>query len=217
MSLRIAKLRINAVHGAMGMPHEMREKQPKPRWHATRLRGQRREGGTRMAERFSRLRVGAQCESGFTIQELMVVLIVSSLLVTFSFSLFLFTGKLFASWQKKIELHSEVSRVLQLIASDVHRAKQVLELSDSTMTLVGTSSIEVIYSTQGNRLRRNHHTVGSESVRFVLHLTPMKPFDKHPEGVGISLAGYLSSNSFSAHTNASILQNAKEEFLGTSQ
>ena len=201
----------------MGILHEGWQRHGKPRWSTARLRNLIKKDGTRTVDRFSRLRVKAQCESGFTIQELMVVLIVSSLLVTFSFSLFLFTGKLFTSWQKRTELHLEVSRVLQLIASDVHRAKQVLELSDSTMTLVGTSSIQVIYSVQGNRLRRNHHTVGSESVRFVLHLTPMKQFNKYSEGVGISLAGYSHSNSFSAHTNASILQSAKEEFLDTSQ
>jgi len=157
-------------------------------------------------------------QDGFTVQELMVVLVVGSLLVTFSFSLFLFTSKLFSSWHKRTELRSEVSRVLQLIASDVNRSKQILALTDSTLTLATPSAAEITYRVQEHRIWRNHVQVGSEATDYGLHLTPIKnsASDPYPEGVGISLSGQMKSMMFKAETRVTILQNAREHFLSTS-
>ncbi len=70
-------------------------------------------------------------EAGFTIQELLVVLIVGSLLVTFCLSLFLFTGKLFSSWQRHAGARRALDGVLQVISLDVQRASSVTVIPDS--------------------------------------------------------------------------------------
>src|SRR5881394_2056663 len=99
-------------------------------------------------------------EEGFTIQELMVVMVVGSLLVALSFNLYAFTSKLFSGWQKKIALHGEVSRVLQLMASDVQRSKQITELTDSTLALKGSTSTDIGYRNLNGRIWRNGEEVG---------------------------------------------------------
>ena len=159
----------------------------------------------------------ARSEEGFTIQELMVVMVVGSLLVVFSFSLFIFTGKLFHSWQKNTELHAEVSRVLQLMALDVSRSKQITELTDSTLTLRGGLSTEVRYRSSGGQIWRNGDPVGLPTVQFHARLWAVQSTKDRtfPDGVTIQVNGASGAVVFSGQTMAIILKNAREEFLGT--
>lgn len=70
-------------------------------------------------------------EAGFTIQELLVVLLVGSFLVSFSLSLLLFAGKLFSSWERAVEVRRTLHRTLAWLDADIRKGVQVEWLGDS--------------------------------------------------------------------------------------
>src|SRR5436309_10873019 len=94
-------------------------------------------------------------EDGFTIEELMIVLVVSGLVVGFSFSLFQFVNKLYRSWQEESELRGEVSRSLQMMALDVLESNHIIDLGDSVL-VVRKSSATILYRFTDGRIWRNN-------------------------------------------------------------
>lgn len=74
-------------------------------------------------------------ERGFTIQEILVVLIVGSLLISFGLSLFLFANKLYANWKEKRALQEKVDQVLGQMIVDIQHSRDIPQLSDSGLVL----------------------------------------------------------------------------------
>src|SRR5213594_2059476 len=94
-------------------------------------------------------------DRGFTIQELMVTLIVGSLLVSFGFSLFLFVNKIYGSWQRKVDVQTTVSHALNVMTLDVLRSKMVPEVSDTALELISISDRRIRYHFNSGQIRRN--------------------------------------------------------------
>src|ERR1039458_3510989 len=88
-------------------------------------------------------------QEGFTIQELLVTLIFGSLLVDFCFSLFLFSDKLFVSWQRRSELRDRTNYAMQTLASDVQGSRGLIMISDSSIILQKIGGKVVHYSFDG--------------------------------------------------------------------
>lgn len=95
-----------------------------------------------------------QDESGFTIQELLVVLIVGSLLVSMSLTTFLFANKVAKSWQDRTELKEAVHRTLQQIVFDVQRSNGILMANDSILVLTDKLK-QISYRHDGHSIWRN--------------------------------------------------------------
>ena len=74
-------------------------------------------------------------EDGFAIQEILVVLIVGSILVSLSLALFQFTNELFQTWYGTSEMKSDVNRIMYTLALDVQRSSNVIEKTDTTLVL----------------------------------------------------------------------------------
>src|SRR6202008_4768834 len=108
-----------------------------------------------------RITANVHKEEGFTIQELLVVLIVSSLLVGFCFLLFSFTHKFLISWQRKTEIHSVVDRTMNAIMLDVQQSKQIKECTDSTLVLLKNGNRQIIYHFDGTSIFRNNDAIAS--------------------------------------------------------
>ncbi len=94
-------------------------------------------------------------EDGFTIQEILVVLIVGSILIGLSFSLFLFTNKLFQTWSGTNDLKNETNRILYQMAFDIQQSREIAEHTDTSFVLSRSVGRVVRYSYNGKTLRRN--------------------------------------------------------------
>ncbi len=102
-------------------------------------------------------------EDGFTIQEVLIVLIVGSILIGLSLSLFLFTNKLFLTWSGTSDLKSETNRILYQMAFDIQQSREIAEHTDTSFVLSRSVGRVVRYSYNGKTLRRNY-----------IELTPQK-------------------------------------------
>lgn len=94
-------------------------------------------------------------EDGFTIQEILVVLIVSSLLVSFGLELFLFTSKIVGKWTKKTERNSIINSTVQRIALDVEKSSSIENATDSLLILGYHTGKEVSFHSGENGVWRN--------------------------------------------------------------
>jgi len=94
-------------------------------------------------------------EDGFTIQEVLVVLIVGSILIGLSLSLFLFTNKLFLTWSGTSDLKSETNRILYQMAFDIQQTREIVEHTDTSFVLSKSVGSIVRYSYNGKSLLRN--------------------------------------------------------------
>ena len=94
-------------------------------------------------------------EDGFTIQEVLVVLIVGSILIGLSLSLFLFTNKLFLTWSGTSDLKSETNRILYQIAFDIQQSREIVEHTDTSLVLSRSVGRVIRYSYNGKTVLRN--------------------------------------------------------------
>ncbi len=75
-------------------------------------------------------------ESGFTIQELLVAIVAGSLLVGFSFSLYLFVAKIVQRDIRIREHREHALQTVELIASDIEGSCSATASTDSTLELL---------------------------------------------------------------------------------
>ena len=159
-------------------------------------------------------------EEGFTIQELLVVLVVSSLLVGFSLSLFLFVNKLFLTWEQQSELQSVVSRTLQVIALDVLESKHHVEISNTSVVLMKNTGRTIVYRFDGKHVWRDNVLIG------ILKDALLKVVIKHssissihhdvPPLIHINIVGKSKSVEFQNQMQVKIPNSGKNEFLESS-
>ena len=141
-------------------------------------------------------------EKGFTIQELMVVLIVGSLLVSFSFSLFLFGQKLFTSWQKRTDVRTSVTRALQSISLDILQSNYVAEVSDTSLFLSKKDGIKVRYRFDGTRMWRNGEIISpAKEVSLAVSISEQSTIKKYPTLLHIKVEGASPALRYSSESD----------------
>ncbi len=72
---------------------------------------------------------------GFTIVELLATMVISSLVVAFVFSMYLFAERLMGNWEKRTDLESLVDGCEARIAKDIMTCDRVDKLTDSLLVL----------------------------------------------------------------------------------
>jgi hypothetical protein len=159
-------------------------------------------------------------ERGFTIQELMVVLIVGLLLISFTFSLFLFSNKMMFSWQRKSDVRQTVGRVLQTIASDIMKSKQIKEVTETSIILIGKNENQIRYSFDGKYIYRNSDVVHSDdniqvSVKISEDIKLKE--EKNVSLIHLQISGQLKSIIFQSETDVMPLISSKEIFDRTGE
>ncbi len=92
---------------------------------------------------------------GFTIQEILIVILVGSLLIGFSLSLFLFTNKLFQTWYGGSELKNNSNRAVQQIVFDIQQSREIIGQTDTSLILSKGIGRIVRYIYDGKVLHRN--------------------------------------------------------------
>lgn len=100
-------------------------------------------------------------EAGFTLQELLVVLAVSSILFMLGMNLFGFVTKLVGRAARKGDSRDRVEHVLQRISADVGGANEIIEMTDTTLILLMHDARSVRYSFSQGLVMRNEDTLGA--------------------------------------------------------
>jgi hypothetical protein len=152
-------------------------------------------------------------EEGFTIQELMVVLIVGSLLIGFTLSLFLFTHKMLFSWQRKSEVERTVNHVLHNIALEISTAREIIEITDTTATFKNKNGNMVTYRFDGKSLYRNHDIIHSgDDIQLSIKVS------NNPSSlISLNVKGRSKSFVCQAEIKTMPLISGKEAFIRTSR
>jgi hypothetical protein len=158
-------------------------------------------------------------ESGFTIQELLVVLIVSTLVVGYCFTLFEFTQKLIISWQRKTELNLAVDRTLHWIILDVEESTQIISVSDSTLVLLSRNGREVAYHGSCGMVFRNDDSLTPPegirlSLAFSKSVNDMNTSKR--QNVRIAIVGISGSKTYRSSTEMVVPESGRETFIRTS-
>lgn len=111
-------------------------------------------------------------ESGFTIHELLVVLLLGSLVVSFSLSLFLFAGRLFSSWQRSAELRDSGNLVVSRFLMDVARSSRCELRGDSSCVIFrpGCDLIRYQFS-HGTALRNQVSLICADGPNMTVAVT----------------------------------------------
>jgi hypothetical protein len=106
-------------------------------------------------------------EDGFTIQELLVVMIVSSLLIALGLTVFEFGTRLHSIWRVKSGLRTFVDKAAQAIAFDIMRAKELSGLTDSGFALRIHEGREIRYEFRGQTISRDSLKWESDGIRLI--------------------------------------------------
>ncbi len=115
-------------------------------------------------------------EGGFTITEILVVIMVGSLAIGFALSLFLFVARLVSGWQKETELKDKVHGVAYAIMQDMDRALRVEALDDSTWTIVLPADRRVTYRASAGAVYRDDTRLAHDPNIFIrLAVPPRSP------------------------------------------
>ena len=155
-------------------------------------------------------------ERGFTLHEILVAIVISSLLVGFSLSVFLFAQKLLVAHERISNLKDIVDRTLFVVSTDIEQSCRVDALSDSSLVLQAANRRVITYRFDGATIERNGTIMHDAGVR--LRLTSSSMIGRSVSGPGeralqISVAGELGEMRYSAHTTALVPWSARQEFV----
>ena len=105
-------------------------------------------------------------EEGFTLVELLVTMTISSMLLGFVFSMYLFSERLLVQWQKKAEVRDAVSGCLQRILRDIQSNHQLVECSDTLLILDQGLGKNIVYHFGGKQVLRNEVQMGAPNIEL---------------------------------------------------
>jgi prepilin-type N-terminal cleavage/methylation domain-containing protein len=166
-----------------------------------------------------RLSTAYRDERGFTIQELLVVLLVGSLLVSLTLSTFLFAGKLLHSWQRRSEIRSTVFRIAHTIAQDISQARDVTSFSDTALNIEMKNGKEVRYRFTTREILRNTISLTSPDNEDIYRVNISESTEKlgsvTDQAIKIHVICISKEHQFSVETNASISLSSREQFTRT--
>jgi prepilin-type N-terminal cleavage/methylation domain-containing protein len=92
---------------------------------------------------------------GFTIQELIVALVVGSILIGYAFELYVFARRIVTHWQKEAEISEVVHSTLNRMTLDVQRANNVEIQGDSVFVMRTDTRVIAVYRCAGGFITRN--------------------------------------------------------------
>ncbi len=146
---------------------------------------------------------GKRDEAGFTIQEILVVLLVGSLLVNFSISTFLFLSRLFATWQRTVELHRVVTDAAHAISYDIQHSGAAYLLPDSSFLIEREAGRTILYRFGSGTLLRDGWPMSVENgPRLSGIITSGGTGDRDPALYRVEVTGMWKDRKFVARCDA---------------
>lgn len=108
---------------------------------------------------------------GFTLQEMLVVMIVSSLLFIFVYSAVLFSMRFYGGWQRKNALMRETGHIQRLLADELMKSKHCSIAADSSLHLLGENGTEADYRFERNAVTRNGMPIGPPDIALSVFIS----------------------------------------------
>jgi hypothetical protein len=155
-------------------------------------------------------------ERGYTIQELLVVLLVGSLVLGYSLGLFLSIQRILGKVQRTMALHDAVNGTIQAMALDVQRAVSAASPVDSLLLLELPERADVRYAGSGGCITRNGEWVVSDSaILMLLSVQVVDPgswTEGAPPQVRIVISGRRRELVYEAHARVAPTQGGRDMF-----
>lgn len=105
-----------------------------------------------------------QDSRGLTLVELLVAIVLSSLLLTFVFSLHLFSNKLVFNWQKKTALEDATLLCMEALTRDLQGMDEVIDAGKHKISFRNLADREIDYQWNGQQILRNGETLNKEKT-----------------------------------------------------
>jgi type II secretory pathway pseudopilin PulG len=157
-------------------------------------------------------------EEGYTIQELLVVLIVSSLLFSFGMSIYMSASKTVGGWTKKNELRESVQRTLSVVSSDLMRCSELNDLTDSALSIVRENKF-VVYHFDGKNVCRNDVQLSKpENVDIGMNIVREGDnSDSTKMLLTITIFGNMKSQAYEATVTVNVPMSSKQLFTASNK
>ena len=104
---------------------------------------------------------------GFTITELLVSMFIGSMIIGFVFTAYLFSQKLYGSWNKENEIKVLSYSITSTIAKDIRNSKKIVLQNDSTMMLEVIPNRIVQYSFSEYQNKRNDVSLNEDDQKKI--------------------------------------------------
>lgn len=98
---------------------------------------------------------------GYTLIEISVAIVLSGLIATLVWSVYLFGARLFGDWQTRLETRTELHLFIRTIAEDIQEAALISVASDQWV-FVGVHGDSTTYRLTDSGLMRNRFSILSE-------------------------------------------------------
>jgi prepilin-type N-terminal cleavage/methylation domain-containing protein len=155
-------------------------------------------------------------QDGFTIQEILVVLIVGSILVSLSLALFQFTNELFQMWHGTTELKSDVNRIIHTIAIDIQRSDCIVERTETGLILSKGSGWHVKYTYENQKLMRNDIDLTPQKVKnFLVRWEDVPDRKGFSPLVRIKIMAQSKWSSYESEIVCGVMPSSKSEFISS--
>ncbi len=161
-----------------------------------------------------KLLTSAGDERGFTIQELLVVMIVGSLLISLSLTTYMFATRLFLSWQAKSEGRAAVERVLQQMVYDIQRSKSIYSMTDSSLTLKSVGEKDISFSFgKGNVYRNGSPLIYQSGMTIAVKIChAAQDSGSVVRCLNVDVEGSIKNSLWKTNAVAAILPSSRGEF-----
>ncbi len=110
-------------------------------------------------------------ESGFTINELIVAMVVGSILVGYAFELYVFASRIITSWRARTEIAGAAEGVLNRMTLDIQRSSELIQEGDSLFVMISDNREIASYRvSRGMVIRGEVPMHASEKTRVGIQL-----------------------------------------------
>jgi type II secretory pathway pseudopilin PulG len=127
-------------------------------------------------------------EGGFTIQEILVVIIVSSLLLSFGLTFFQFTSRVVGGWIRKSDSRITIQRATQQVLLDVQKGNSTALAQDSTLIIDKATGRRIRYRFHGAAILRNELALTGKDYPYSVTL------NDSTDGVSILMIGQTNGS-----------------------
>ncbi len=102
-------------------------------------------------------------EAGFSMTELLAALLIGSTIAGFCYSAYIYSQKMFLTWDRKSHVVRLTDGTLQTLAADMRKAKSVVLVSDSILSMQQICGKKITYRIGRDPVMRNDVTFNCDS------------------------------------------------------
>lgn len=169
----------------------------------------------------TRLQVRHEDESGFTLQEILIVIAVASLLVSMGLSVVAVINKTFGQWRAESSLRASVNSAISRMAEDVRNSRAILAVSDSMIVISKDVGSAVTYRFYASGIKRNEVMLAGLDEPVLTGSVTVKTSPVGRKGGEryflVQVTGERKNRLYSAQTMVTVPQSSAVSFLSTNK